>query len=120
MDSSEIKGLMKKLGVSQEDIARKLGITRVYVNRVINGERSTKRVRQAISDAVGKPYEEVWGDEDQPFLIPEDYQREIKRLSLLRSFYEKRGDCLKGLIGRLSPLLLPLRNSGRGGLRFNG
>jgi len=86
MDSSEIKGLMKKLGVSQEDIARKLGITRVYVNRVINGERSTKRVRQAISDALGKPYEEVWGDEDQPFLIPEDYQREIKRKRLAPLF----------------------------------
>jgi len=65
MDSSEIKGLMKKLGVSQEEIAKKLGITRVYVNRIINGERSTKRVRQAIADALRMPFEEVWGEKNE-------------------------------------------------------
>ena len=86
MDSSKIKILMVEAGISQADIARKLGISNEHVYKVIHGIRSTKRVRQAISDAVGKPYEEVWGDEDQPFLIPEDYQREIKRKRLVPLF----------------------------------
>ena len=59
---------MKKLGVSQEEIAKKLGITRVYVNRIINGERSTKRVRQAIADALRMPFEEVWGEKNEHVL----------------------------------------------------
>jgi len=85
MDSSEIKGLMKKLGVSQEEIAKKLGITRVYVNRVIHGERSTKRVRQAIADALRMPFEEVWGDGkdgNQIFWVPEEYKEKIKKIGL--------------------------------------
>jgi len=65
MDAFEIKALMTKCGVSQADIAKRLGITREYVRKVIHGERSTRRVRQAIADALRMPFEEVWGEKNE-------------------------------------------------------
>ena len=106
MNSFEIKSLMKKIGVSQEQIVKKLGITRGYVNHVIHGKRSARRVRQAISDALGKPYEEVWGDGkdgNQIFSVPEEYKEKVKKIGLpsiheLATVSEKFKNNLRGIL----------------------
>jgi transcriptional regulator with XRE-family HTH domain len=84
MDPFEIKALMKKSGVYQADIARRLGITREYVRKVIHGERSTRRVRQAIADALGMPFEEVWGEENEriSYISPTKMMKERGYVSL--------------------------------------
>lgn len=90
MDAFEIKTLMKKFGVSQADIARRLGITRECVCQVIHGIRSTRRVRQAIADALAMPFEEVWGDGNngnRVFWVPEEYKGKVKKIGL-PSLYE--------------------------------
>lgn len=56
----EIKKALLDARVKQIDIARKLKITRQFVNIVIKGRRPTKRVRMAIAKAVGKRLDELW------------------------------------------------------------
>ncbi len=56
----EIKKALLDARVKQTDIARKLRITKQYVNVVIKGRRSTLRVRKAIAKAAGKRFEELW------------------------------------------------------------
>jgi len=90
MNSFEIKSLMKKLGITQVDIAKNLGIPKQNVYRVIHGERSTRRIRQAIADALGVSFEELWGDENkgnQVFWVPEEYKEKVKKIGL-PSLYE--------------------------------
>ena len=49
-----------KSRVKQIDIARKLRISRQYVNVVIKGRRNTARVRRAIARAAGKRVRDLW------------------------------------------------------------
>ena len=56
----EIKVALLRAGTNQMEIARKLGITKQFVNQVIKGHRPTRRVREAIARAVGKPVEKLW------------------------------------------------------------
>lgn len=63
MEGSEIKKLMSMAGVTQVEIAKKVGVSKGCVNHVIAGIRSNNRVRQAIAEAVGKTVEELWGND---------------------------------------------------------
>ncbi len=56
----EIKKGLIDVDLTQTDIARKLKISKQYVNVVIKGRRRTLRVRKAIAKAVGKRIEELW------------------------------------------------------------
>jgi lambda repressor-like predicted transcriptional regulator len=56
----EIKVQLLRAGKTQASIARELGVNRSFVNNVIKGHRSTKRVREAIAKAVGKRVNELW------------------------------------------------------------
>jgi hypothetical protein len=60
MNTVEIKILLYRNRKSISSIARDLKVTDAFVHHVINGRRSTKRVRMAISQAVGKPVEKLW------------------------------------------------------------
>jgi lambda repressor-like predicted transcriptional regulator len=60
MKPIQIKILMMRAGVSQADISRKLGVSRSFVNQVICGLRSTRRVRRAIASSVGKSVRKLW------------------------------------------------------------
>jgi transcriptional regulator with XRE-family HTH domain len=57
----EVKVQMLKKTVTQTDIAKALGIDRSTVSGVVNGHRTSRRVQKAIADAVGVPYEKLWG-----------------------------------------------------------
>jgi transcriptional regulator with XRE-family HTH domain len=56
----EIKKALLDAQIKQIDVARKLRISRQFVNKVIKGQRPTRRVRRAIAKAVGKRVEELW------------------------------------------------------------
>jgi transcriptional regulator with XRE-family HTH domain len=62
MNSSEIKKLLKESGVTQVSIARKLGVSKEYVFEIIHGIRNSRKVREAIAEAVGRSFDELWKD----------------------------------------------------------
>lgn len=70
MKGGDIKKLMILAGISQAEIAERLGITKSLVNHVVSGIRSNQKVRQAIADAVGRSVEELWGDGTQEMAQP--------------------------------------------------
>lgn len=58
----KIRILMLKKGITGGDIARMLGVTRLAVNGVIQGRWPSPRVQKAIAEALGAPYEKLWGE----------------------------------------------------------
>ena len=58
----KIKVEMLKKRLSGAEIARKAGVDRSAVYHVIAGRSTSKRLRQAIADALDMPYDEVWED----------------------------------------------------------
>ena len=70
----EIKILMLRCGITGADIARKVGpaswgagVTRHHVSKeaigmTISGRLKSKRLRTAIAEAVGVPYDQLWGE----------------------------------------------------------
>jgi transcriptional regulator with XRE-family HTH domain len=109
MKSSEIKKLMTLAGVSQSEIAGRLGVTKGLVYQVINGIRFTKRVRQAIADAVGKSVEELWGNE---MSIPSRPSPDLTSNPILSTFEltDREGVCSTSEIGNTEPkeIFIPL------------
>jgi len=69
-----IKDELRKQNIRQYTIARALGVSDPAVNRCINGNRSSGRIARAISEAIGKPFED---------LFPEIADREAKRAEML-------------------------------------
>ena len=60
MPSIEIWIAMQRAGVSQVEIAEKLGVTPQHVHFVINRGDVSHRVRQAIADAIGMDLKMLW------------------------------------------------------------
>ena len=60
MDASTIKQTLAKKDIRLSDISRDLGIKLPSVSQVIHGRRPSRRVSQAIADAIGLPLEEVF------------------------------------------------------------
>lgn len=48
-------------GIRQATLARRMGLKPCTVGGVIAGYRFSKRIQQAIAEAIGLPFEEVWG-----------------------------------------------------------
>ena len=64
MKPLEIKIEILKSGINQNQIAKKAGVTPTLVSQVIYGIRPARHVRQAIAEAIGKPVEELWPEEN--------------------------------------------------------
>jgi transcriptional regulator with XRE-family HTH domain len=60
--ATNIKIELLLVGVTQSEIARKLGMSVGTVNDVITGRRSNPTIRAAIAKAIGKPVESIWTD----------------------------------------------------------
>jgi transcriptional regulator with XRE-family HTH domain len=109
MSSEEIKKLMKLSKVSQTNIAQNLGVAKTFINQVIYGIRSTKKVRQAIADAVGRSVEELWGNE---MSIPSGPSPDLTSNPILSIFEltEREGVCSTSEIGNTEPkeMFIPL------------
>ena len=46
--------------ITVTEIAHKAGVSRTWVSLVIHKNKSSKRIRQAIADALGVTYEKLW------------------------------------------------------------
>lgn len=60
----EIRALLTLKGVTGAEIARRAGVDRTAVYKVIAGNSRSLRLRRMIADALDLPYEEVWGQEE--------------------------------------------------------
>ena len=63
MTPTNIRKAMLDARCSLASIALTLGVTRGAVSNVVHGRRVSQRIREAVADAISKPYSEVWGDE---------------------------------------------------------
>jgi lambda repressor-like predicted transcriptional regulator len=60
MKANDIRAELVRNNITIKSIAQGLGIAHPGVSQVISGLRKTKRIRQAIADAIGKPVTELW------------------------------------------------------------
>lgn len=69
MIEKNIKKIIKKAFIDNNTsgaaIARKVKRHRVTVYDVISGKSRSKKIRQAISDSIGIPVNELWLDQNQ-------------------------------------------------------
>ena len=59
----KIKVEMLKKRLSGADIARKAGVDPSAVYHVVSGRSKSKKLRQAIADALETSYEDIWGED---------------------------------------------------------
>jgi lambda repressor-like predicted transcriptional regulator len=60
MRPTEIKIALIQRGVSQAEIARKLGVAKSSVNQVIDGRAVSHRIRTAVAEAIGIDIARIW------------------------------------------------------------
>jgi len=63
--SKYIRIEMIKKDVKGAEIARRIGVNRSAISKTIDGKIKSYRLRKAIAEALGVPYEELWGEEDK-------------------------------------------------------
>lgn len=62
----KIKALMVLKGVKSIDIATQTGVSPTWVSLVLNGHKKSKRIRQAIADALGIKVKDLWSNNQKP------------------------------------------------------
>ena len=62
MSNKEIKILMIRKDIKQADIARKLKVSKTAIHNVIKGISTSKRIKKAISDALGVNVNDLWNN----------------------------------------------------------
>lgn len=61
MEPSKRKALLIQNTIKQKDIAKECDVSPGCVSGVINGYYQSKRIQQAIADALKMPFRKVWG-----------------------------------------------------------
>lgn len=62
MKPADIQFLMRRNGVTQAEIARRVGVAPVTVSNVITGSTTSRRIAQAIAEATGLSIQALWPD----------------------------------------------------------
>jgi DNA-binding XRE family transcriptional regulator len=60
----KIRSELVAMGVTNSHIAKELGVSRQAVTQTIYNESKSRRIRLAIAEALQRPVEQVWPDED--------------------------------------------------------
>lgn len=55
-----IRGLLAMRKITGRRIAESIGVTESYVSHVLAGRNKNRRVQQAVADALGMTFEELW------------------------------------------------------------
>ncbi len=66
LSAKERKARLMLAGVTQTEIADRLGVTVMHVSHVIAGRRRSPRVEQAVADAIGSPPNRVFPKYNPP------------------------------------------------------
>ena len=64
MTPQEIRIEILRANTTMAKIARAAKVSRGFVWQVVHGVRRTRRIREAIAQAVGKPIQELWPEEN--------------------------------------------------------
>lgn len=56
---------LKKRGSSLAEVAKNLGVKGCTVSGVINGHRSSSRVKAEVARIIGLPVEKIWKDKEK-------------------------------------------------------
>jgi transcriptional regulator with XRE-family HTH domain len=62
MDYVEIQALLKRLGVTQEELAEKINCSQSAISKVVRRKAVSHRIAKLISDFLGKPKAIVFPD----------------------------------------------------------
>jgi len=57
-----IQLVLRRAGITQRDIARRLGVSEVSVHKEIYGIATSERIREAVAEAMGQDKERVFAD----------------------------------------------------------
>ncbi len=60
MAPEEIKSALAEKKISQYQISKNLKVSRAAIRRVITRKSTSKRIQNAIAQAIGKPFAKVW------------------------------------------------------------
>jgi lambda repressor-like predicted transcriptional regulator len=60
LHAADIQAALKKSGVSQAVLARRLGVTKGAVTFVVQGRSKSRRIAEAIAQIVGHSIDELW------------------------------------------------------------
>lgn len=60
MSPQQIKAGLILKGITQRQIAQRLGVSDAAVSQVIYGVEKNRRIREAIAEALEQPVEQVW------------------------------------------------------------
>lgn len=60
MPPLERKVALMRAGITQSEIARRVGVSNSHVGDVLHGHRRSAQVEAAIADAIGKPVADVF------------------------------------------------------------
>jgi phage repressor protein C with HTH and peptisase S24 domain/lambda repressor-like predicted transcriptional regulator len=69
MHPSDISSALKKIGISQAELAKRLGVSKSSVNGVINGTSRSRPIADAISKETRIPLHDLWPDFYGPDLV---------------------------------------------------
>ena len=61
MAAKSVKAIMVDAKVPGKQIAEDMDVSPAAVSQVVNRKIRSRRIQQAIADAVGLPYEKLWG-----------------------------------------------------------
>ena len=62
MAADRVKQILAQRGLSQADLARRIGCSRVAVTRVIGGSLISPFLQRSIAEILGEDEADLWGD----------------------------------------------------------
>lgn len=60
MRDREVRSIMVRKGVLNREIAKKLGVSEAAVSMVVSKKRVSRRIQQAVADALNKKFSQLW------------------------------------------------------------
>lgn len=61
MNIRKIRALMVLKGIKVIDIAKMANVSPTTVSVVLTGKGTSRNIKQTIANALGRPYEKLWG-----------------------------------------------------------
>jgi transcriptional regulator with XRE-family HTH domain len=61
-DLDFVRGLLVMNKITSRSLGRSINVSCSYVSQVLHGHRNSRKVLQAVADALGMAYEELWAD----------------------------------------------------------
>lgn len=60
MDANRIKALLEEKGLTQVEVAARIGVTPQAVHEIIMGRTTSRTARFSFASAIGEPVEAIW------------------------------------------------------------